>query len=252
MSVGGQAGSSDTAAATSELRMRVGGRPGESVRVDGAAPGGAPGGALQRFARRAAEASAAAIERCDLCGEPVRASHRHLLEVGTRELVCVCQACGLLFTQPAASRGKYRLVPDRHLHLTQFALSDAEWDSLRVPVGICFLIVGAADGQPRAFYPSPMGATEAAVDPATWTALLERYRLLGGIEPDVEALLVNRARGAREHFIVPIDTCFSLVGLVRLRWRGLSGGSDVWTAIGQFFDSLQTRSRAYPKQAGGT
>jgi hypothetical protein len=201
-----------------------------------------PGGVLQRFARRAADASVAAAEKCDLCSEPVPNEHRHLLESATRQLACVCQACSILFAQPAASNGKYRLIPDRSLYLADFALTDAEWSSLQVPVGICFLVV-TADARPLAFYPGPMGATEAAVDPSTWSALSARYPLLSNIQPDVEALLVNRARGARDHYIVPIDTCFGLAGLIRIRWRGLSGGSDVWTEIGHFFEMLRKRSR---------
>lgn len=201
------------------------------------------GGALQRFARRASDAALSAAERCDLCTEPLREEHRHLLETGTRQVACVCQACTILFATPAASRGKYRLIPDRQLYLTDFEISDVEWDSLRVPVGICF-VTGT-----HAFYPSPMGPTEAVVDPSTWAALTERYPILAGIEPDVEALLVNRARGARDHFIVPIDTCFSLVGLIRTRWRGLSGGNQVWTEISQFFDALRKRARTQSVEA---
>jgi Family of unknown function (DUF5947) len=196
-----------------------------------------PGGALRRLARRATEASLAAAERCDLCSETVPERHRHLLESGTRQVACVCQACSLLFSQPAASLGKYRLIPDRHLYLANFAMTDAEWDSLRVPVGICF-VTGA-----RAFYPGPMGPTQAVVDPSTWEALVACNPVLGSIEPDVEAFLVNRARGARDYFIVPIDSCFSLVGLIRTRWRGLSGGNDVWVEIGHFFDALRKRCR---------
>ena len=45
-------------------------------------------------------------------------------------------------------------------------------------------------------------------------------------EPDVEALLVNRVGAVREYFIVPIDECYKLVGLIRLHWRGLSGGAS--------------------------
>jgi hypothetical protein len=200
-------------------------------------------GVLQRFARRAAEASVAAAEKCDLCSEPVRSEHRHLLESATRQMVCVCQACAILFADPVATNGKYRLIPDRSLYLADVSLTDAEWDSLRVPVGICFIVV-AGDARPLAFYPSPMGPTEAVVDASVWSALCARYPLLSGMQPDVEALLVNRARGARQHFIVPIDTCFSLVGLIRTRWRGLSGGSDVWTEIEHFFETLRTRSKS--------
>jgi hypothetical protein len=67
--------------------------------------------------------------------------------------------------------------------------------------------------------------------------------VLGGMERDVEALLVNRVRGAREHFLVPIDECYSLVGLIRMHWRGLSGGREVWEEIGRFFEELRERSR---------
>ena len=42
---------------------------------------------------------------------------------------------------------------------------------------------------------------------------------LKNMEPDVEALLVNRIGHARawtsEYFLVPIDQCYKLVGLIR-------------------------------------
>ena len=63
--------------------------------------------------------------------------------------------------------------------------------------------------------------------------------MLAQLEPDVEALLVNRARGAREHWLVPIDDCYGLVGLIRTRWRGLTGGKEVWEEIGRFFDGAR-------------
>ena len=59
---------------------------------------------------------------------------------------------------------------------------------------------------------------------------------------DVEALLVNRVGSAREYFLVPIDECYRLVGLIRIHWRGLSGGSLVWGEIAAFFDDLRRRA----------
>jgi hypothetical protein len=59
----------------------------------------------------------------------------------------------------------------------------------------------------------------------------------------VEALLVDRHRGARRQWIVPIDDCFALVGLIRTRWTGLTGGKAAWEAIAAFFDDLDRRSR---------
>jgi hypothetical protein len=63
------------------------------------------------------------------------------------------------------------------------------------------------------------------------------------LEDDVQALLVNRARGARQQWIVPIDECYALVGLIRTRWRGFTGGADVWEELQRFWDRLERRSR---------
>jgi Family of unknown function (DUF5947) len=202
----------------------------------------AAGAVLQRLARRAAEAARASIATCDLCGEPVAPEHRHLLEseAGRPSVACACQACALLFSQPAASLGRYRLIPDRYLYLADLVLTDTEWNSLHVPVGICYITGG------RAFFPGPMGATDAAMDQLTWASLSSRYPILAAIQPDLEALLVNRARGATEYFVAPIDTCFSLVGIIRVHWRGLSGGEYVWEELSRFFHALRKRSRVYP------
>ncbi len=45
--------------------------------------------------------------------------------------------------------------------------------------------------------------------------------MLAELEPDVEALLVNRMNGERAYYRTPIDECFKLVGLIRAHWRGL-------------------------------
>jgi hypothetical protein len=60
--------------------------------------------------------------------------------------------------------------------------------------------------------------------------------------PDTEALLVNRVQGASDHFIVPIDECYRLVGLIRTKWKGLAGGAEVWEAINNFFAELRKRA----------
>ena len=60
-------------------------------------------------------------------------------------------------------------------------------------------------------------------------------------------LLVNRVGHARgsspaEYYLVPIDECYKLVGLIRTHWRGLSGGTEVWREIGAFFAALKKRA----------
>ena len=178
-----------------------------------------------------------------MCGAPVAPEHRHLLDLRERRVMCACRACAILFDRHAASDGHYRLIPDRRLRLADLELSDLMWEELRLPVELAFFFRSAADERVLAFYPSPMGPTESLLDLDAWAALEADNPVLAGLEPDVEALLVNRARGARGYWIVPIDECYTLVGLIRTRWRGLTGGRDVWDEIGRFFERLDGRSR---------
>jgi len=209
---------------------------------------------LRRFAeeeseRAAKETAEAAQEHCDLCGEPIPSEHRHLLEVSTREIMCACRPCSILFDSEAASEGRYRLIPDRHLFLENFEMSAAQWESLRIPVDMAFFFYSTPAERVVAFYPSPMGPTESLLKLSAWEELEESNPLLKGMERDVEALLVNRVRGAREHFLVPIDECYSLVGLIRMNWRGLSGGREVWEKIEQFFKELRERSKIVGRES---
>jgi hypothetical protein len=66
---------------------------------------------------------------------------------------------------------------------------------------------------------------------------------VGGLAPDVEALLV-RVTGSRvDGFLVPIDACYELVGLLRRRWRGFDGGQDVRRELDAFFERVAGRCR---------
>ena len=198
---------------------------------------------LGRLATRAAQAREAAQERCELCGEPVPAEHRHVLDLQRRELMCACRACVILFDREAAGAGHYRLVPDRRLRLTDFDLPDLAWEELRLPVDMAFFFRSSAAGRVQALYPSPMGPTESLLGLEAWDALVAANPVLGTLVPDVEALLARRVRGARGHWLVPIDDCYALVGLIRTRWRGLTGGTEVWQEIARFFEGLDRRAR---------
>jgi uncharacterized protein DUF5947 len=66
---------------------------------------------------------------------------------------------------------------------------------------------------------------------------------LAELAPDVEAVLVQRTGDGFESFVVPIDACYELVGLVRMHWKGFDGGEEAWAAIGGFFDAVRERSR---------
>jgi hypothetical protein len=192
-------------------------------------------GALARVIRGAADRRVTDTEHCDLCGAPVPDGHRHLFDTDRREPLCGCRSCVLLLAEEGAADGHYRLVPQRRLRLPP-----VDTGALGVPVGLAFF-VRRRDGTVTAHYPSPAGDTRWEPDPDAWNAVVARHPELATLEPDVEALLVNTARGARHHWITPIDDCFRMVAVVRREWRGLSGGGRVWPAIEEFFDALTER-----------
>jgi hypothetical protein len=179
-------------------------------------------------------------ERCALCDVELATEHSHLIEPATRRLTCACEACALLFSGQAD--GRYRRVPRRVRSLADFRLTDAAWDGLGIPIDLAFFLHSTPAGGVIALYPSPAGATESLVSLEAWEALAGENPVLRGLEPDVEALLVNRVGGAREYYRVGLDECYRLVGLIRTRWRGLSGGNEVWEEIRRLFADLKERS----------
>jgi hypothetical protein len=205
--------------------------------VTGSGTPSGPGtaGALRRVIRRRPGRPAASADRCEMCSAALPERHRHVLDEQRDEVLCVCQACTLLFQRAAAGRGHYRLVPDQRIPLPELSPHD-----LGVPVGLAFFVT-RPDGSTIARYPSPMGPTQWEIAAEAWQAMRERCPALQDLAPLVQALLVNTARGAREQWIVPIDDCYRLVALVRREWQGLSGGGRVWPAIEQFFADLDRR-----------
>jgi hypothetical protein len=193
---------------------------------------------LKQFAERPVE-----VERCDLCGRALAAEHEHVLESADRRLFCVCGACAVLFSESS----KRKRVPRRVRQLAGFEMTDQQWDELRLPIDLAFFVKSTAHARTVANYPSPAGATESLLPLEAWNDIVRTNPILESMEPDVEALLVNRVGHARgtvpaEYFVAPIDQCYRLVGLIRTRWTGLSGGTEVWSAISGFFDDLRARA----------
>lgn len=202
---------------------------------------------LRQFARKPQRNT----ERCELCSVDLHHGHSHLIELTQRKLLCACDACALLFTGRAGA--KYKRVPRQARRLANFRMSDAEWEGLLIPINLAFFFENSASSRVSALYPSPAGATESMLPLDTWTMIVDANPVLREMEPDVEALLVNRvglARGtsAAEYYIVPIDACYKLVGLIRMHWRGLSGGTEVWREIGSFFSELRSTARVVAEE----
>jgi uncharacterized protein DUF5947 len=197
-------------------------------------------GMLRQLARRSRVA-----ERCELCSVEITAGHPHLIDPVARKLVCSCDACALLFSGRAGAR--FKRVPRRVRLLTDFAMSDAQWDSLMIPINMAFFLRSSPDDRVVAMYPSPAGATESLLSMEAWAEIARLNPVLDTMEPDVEALLANRIGHSRsftraEYYLLPIDQCFKLVGLIRSSWRGFSGGTEVWQRIANFFAELQSQA----------
>lgn len=191
---------------------------------------------LQRFVRKSRERA----QVCELCAAPLAPLHQHLLELEKRRVTCACDPCAILFG--GNTRQRYRRIPRDIRRLHDFVMDDQEWDSLLIPINLAFFVHSSAAGRVVAQYPSPGGAMESSLDLEYWDAIVERNPVLKKLEPDVEALLVNRISNPPQYYRVPIDQCFRLVGIIRTHWRGLSGGSPVWTEIDRFFQQLNEAS----------
>jgi hypothetical protein len=191
---------------------------------------------LRRFVR----ARAGSTEQCELCGAQIGERHHHLLDLKSRKSICSCEACAILFIDRAARN--YRRIPMDIESLAAFALTDVQWEELSIPINIAFFCRTGDAAEPSAFYPSPAGATRAHLDLHSWRQIVEDNPALQRMEADVQALLVNRVTHPHEYYIVPIDECYRLTGLIRSEWRGFSGGKDVWRSIGEFFANLKRRA----------
>ncbi len=174
-------------------------------------------------------------EYCDFCAAALAVDHEHTFDPATRRIRCACSSC----TNIHASHG--RRIPRDVLILSDFRLDARQWDSLLIPISLAFFTYSTVAKRWSALYPGPAGAAESLLRLESWQEIVSDNPELLLIKPDVEALLVNRVGAAREYFIVPIYECYKLVGIIRLHWRGLSGGAAVWGEIAHFFADLRQK-----------
>ncbi len=194
--------------------------------------------ARPQIADRRSQTGVSGEEQCDLCGKPLDHDHRHLLHLVDRRILCTCESCLAL----RGGDAELRPTGTRVVWLDDFDLSDELWSSFGIPIGLAFFIDSTVTGGVAALYPSPAGATESEIEPMTWNELRVQNPVLMGLEPDSEALIVNRMVDPPQHAIAPIDQCYRLVGLVKVNWSGISGGAGLGRAIAAFFDELRERA----------
>jgi hypothetical protein len=121
-------------------------------------------------------------------------------------------------------------------------MPDLQWESLMIPINLAFFYRDSAADRVRAMYPSPAGAIESLLTLESWAEIAAAHPALKTMEADVETFLVNRVGAPAQYYIVPVDECYRLVGLIRMHWHGLSGGTEVWKEINNFFTGLKAHS----------
>jgi len=193
------------------------------------------------------------IERCEMCSELIADEHQHVVNVAGRQLMCVCRACYLLFTDTDAEL-RYRAVPDRYLAFPDFALDRRTWESLQIPVGVAFFFNNSALLRTVAFYPGPAGACESELDLDAWNTISAADPRVSLLTDDVEALLVRVPETGEDgesaqpqSYLVPIDACYEFVGRLRMLWRGFDGGQQARQFIDGFFTQIAARARETPR-----
>jgi hypothetical protein len=195
---------------------------------------------LRRLAQGESATAAAtdAEEVCDICGNGLGPDHRHMLDVDERRILCSCEPCIAM----KAGMGPYRRVGSRVVWLEEFRLAEDLWARLQIPIGLAFFMHSSNAGGIVSLYPSPAGATESELDLTAWDELCEANPILRSLEPDAEALVVDRTTEKGRYAIAPIDECYRLVGMVKSNWEGISGGDAIERSVPGFFDELRERA----------
>jgi hypothetical protein len=187
---------------------------------------------LQRLKRFVAPKPSADV--CGLCSTALGPRHAHLFDRSRQVLECACAPCALVLEQNP--KGRWALVPHRAERLDASPINTAQWESLGLPIGLAFFVNSSTDRGVTAFYPGPAGAVRCQLpfDPPQ----LE-------LAEDVEALLVSRLDGVCTAYRISLDECFALVGLIRTKWHGFTGGGAVRDAVAGFFERIERDGAAH-------
>lgn len=192
---------------------------------------------LRRFVRQppSDRPPSAAGPRCELCPLSLADDHKHLLDLEERRIVCVCPTCWSIRSGDA----RYRPTGSRTLWLEPFELTDELWAAFQIPIGLAFFLRSSSTGSIVGLYPSPAGATECELDLVAWQQLVSANPVLEDLDPDAEALIVNRMATPHVHAIAPLDDCYKLVGIIKATWEGINGGAAMEAAVQSYFNDLR-------------
>lgn len=186
-----------------------------------------------------------APERCEMCRMEIEEGHRHLADIESRQILCACRACSLLFYNRGASQGRYRVIPERIIDLRPDDLWRHAFEALDVPVSVIFFFYNAAQEQYVGLYPGPAGATECLLSTEEWKEFADHDPSMKDLEPDIEAVIIHSEGTTFSAYIAPLDLCYRLVGTIRKLWRGFDGGSEARVAIAEFFNALDEKAEPF-------
>jgi hypothetical protein len=191
---------------------------------------------LKRFGEKAKKTTDP--ERCDFCSKPIPPDHKHFADLNEMKFMCACEMCAVL----QAEKGEYRQIPERYQYLENFDMPERIWLELKIPVNMAFIVYNSKHQKHIAFYPSPAGATESELNLGSWNLLKQKNQALEELEPDIEGFMINRLDKPAEYYIVPIDCCYKLIGLIRLKWQGMHGGKEMRSSVRGFFKNLKKKA----------
>jgi hypothetical protein len=190
---------------------------------------------LRRYVRKPETPARAGGPHCELCPLTLAEDHKHLLDLEERRIICVCPTCWSI----RSGEARYRPTGSRTLWLEPFDLSDELWAAFQIPIGLAFFMRSTSTGTIVGLYPSPAGATECELDLDAWDRLVEANPVLDDLDPDAEALIVNRLATPPVHAIAPLDDCYRLVGTIKANWEGITGGTAMEAAVERYFGELR-------------
>jgi len=197
---------------------------------------------ISKLRKMAVPLAEEAMEQCHFCGNVLPPDHRHLVDLSSMKFMCTCDMCMITL---AESR-KYKPPPQRFLQLENFRMSNELWSDFLIPVNMAFFVLSSDRQGAVAYYPAPTGATESKLKMEPWNQLVQLNPILNDLTPDLEALLVNQLETPGQYYVVPIDSCYKLIGMIRITWKGIFGGKEVNDVISRFFYELKEKSVRCP------
>ena len=170
-----------------------------------------------------------------MCSTEIADRHGHVADLEAHRLLCTCRACFLLFTGSGAGAGRFLAVPEDVRKVADVAISEGQWAALQIPVDLAFFLRQSGAENVGAYYPGPGARPSRSW---TWPAgprSSTRTPFWRRRNRDVRAILLRRSTSGYACYLVPVDRCYELVGIVRQSWVGFHGGAEVWARVEGFF-----------------